>query len=403
MTIVYTILWYLYIAFQVFLASFLVQPIVLLVLYALAKAFSRRKDKEPIHKNYQFAIIVTSHQDITFLRPIVDSLQKQNYPHFNAYVVADDCDTSDLSFNDPRIHLLVPPTPLHSKTKSIRYALEHFKDTDEVLVIFDPDNLVHPRFLEVLNGWYNRGYKAVQGNLSSKNAEGTYEQMDSIGALFNTFIDRDSRTALGLSVNIWGTGVSVDRKLYEKIIYDSRSQVGGFDKRMQSEIAKNVHRIGYASDAVLYDEKVGDAGNLEKQRNRWIRAYFKFFPEAMDLFFIGLKKFDFNLAYFGYNLTRPPYFLQIITALFFIVLNFFVSWTLCIGWIASLFLFVFSFVIIGTTQSKGSSKGVLYMPLFFYHQVKSFFKLGKSKNAFLQTGHSKVLYIDDLLKNDSHN
>ncbi|HEX9511023.1 MAG TPA: glycosyltransferase family 2 protein [Puia sp.] len=403
MTIVSTILWYLYIAFQVFLASFLIQPIVLLILYALAKTFSRKKDQAPIHKNYQFSIIITSHQDITFLRPIVDSLQKQNYPHFNAYVVADDCDTRELSFNDPRIHLLKPPVPLHSKTKSIRYALEHFKDTDEVLVIFDPDNLVHPRFLEVLNSWYNRGYKAVQGNLSSKNTEGTYEQMDSIGALFNTFIDRDSRTALGLSVNIWGTGVSVDRKLYEKIIYDSKSQVGGFDKRMQAEIAKNVHRIGYAADAILYDEKVGDAGNLEKQRNRWIRAYFKFLNEAFDLFFLGLKKFDFNLAYFGYNLTRPPYFLQIITALFFIVLNFFISKTLCIGWIAALVLFVLSFVIIGMTQSKGSSKGVWYMPLFFYHQVKSFFKLGKSKNAFLQTGHSKVLYIDDLLKHDSGN
>lgn len=401
MTTVITILWVLYIALQVFLASFLIQPIVLLLLYALAKAFSRHRPPPAPGKNYQFAIIITSHQDTTFLRPIVDSLQKQDYPHFNAYVVADDCDTGDLSFNDPRIHLLVPPEALHSKTKSIRYALQHFKDTDEVLVIFDPDNLVHPQFLEVLNNWYNRGYKAVQGNLSSKNTEGTYEKMDSIGAIFNTFIDRDSRTALGLSVNIWGTGVSVDRKLYEKIIYDSRSQVGGFDKRMQSEIAKNVHRIGYAADAILYDEKVGDAGNLEKQRNRWIRAYFKFFPEALDLFFIGFKKFDFNLAYFGYNLTRPPYFLQIITALFFVVLNFFVSTPLCIAWIIALALFAMSFILIGMTQGKGSSKGVWYMPLFFYHQVKSFFKLSKSKNSFLQTGHSKVLYIDDLLKHDS--
>jgi len=393
MTAFLTILWYLYLFFQVFLASFLIQPVILLL---------QGIDNGATSKNYQFAVIITSHQDTTFLRPIVDSLQRQLYPHFNAYVVADDCDITDLLFDDPRIHLLKPPQPLHSKTRSIHYALEHFKDKDEILVIFDPDNLVHPRFLQVLNSWYNRGFKAVQGNLSSKNTEGTYEKMDNIGAIFNTFIDRDSRSALGLSVNIWGTGVSVDRVLYQKIIYDSRSQVGGFDKRMQAEIAKRVHRIGYAADAVLYDEKVDDGKNLEQQRNRWIRAYFKFLAEAFDLFFLGLKKFDFNLAYFGYNLTRPPYFLQILTALFFIVINFFISKWLSIAWAVSLGLFVLSFVLIGMTQGKqqGSSKGIWYMPLFFYHQVKSFFRLGRSKKSFLKTGHSKVLYIDDLLKHD---
>lgn len=402
MTVISSILWYLYIIIQAFLASFLIQPFLLLLLYGLAKAFTRKKKEQPPAKNYQFAIIITSHQDITFIPPIVDSLLKQKYPHFNAYVVTDDCDISSLRYDDPRIHLLLPPAPLHSKTKSIRYALEHFKDTDEVLVIFDPDNLVHPRFLEILNGWYNRGYKAVQGNLSSKNAVGAYEKMDNIGAIFNNFIDRDSRSALGLSVNIWGTGVSVDRGLYQKIIYDARSQVGGFDKRMQAEIAKNVHRIGYAADAILYDEKVSDGANLEKQRNRWIRAYFKFLAEAFDLFLVGLRKGSFNLTYFGYNLTRPPYFLQLLTAMFFIVLNFFISKPLCIAWIGALVLFVGSFIVIGMTQSsgKGSSKGVWYMPLFFYHQVKSFFRLGRSKASFLKTDHSKVLYIDDLLKHD---
>jgi cellulose synthase/poly-beta-1,6-N-acetylglucosamine synthase-like glycosyltransferase len=403
MTAFLTILWYLYLLLQVFLASFLIQPFILLLLYTIAKAFSRRKKETAPQKNYQFAIIITSHQDTTFLRPIVDSLQRQLYPHFNAYVVADDCDISDLHFDDPRIHLLRPAEPLHSKTKSIRYALERFQDTDEVLVIFDPDNLVHPRFLQVLNARYNKGYRAVQGNLSSKNTESAYGKMDSIGAIFNTFIDRDSRTALGLSVNIWGTGVSVDRRLYQEIIYDSRSQVGGFDKRMQAEIAKRVHRIGYAADAILYDEKVEDGENLERQRNRWIRAYFKFLAEAFDLFLFGLKKFSFNLAYFGYNLTRPPYFLQILSALFFIVLNFFISKWLCLAWIISLGLFALSFIVIGMTQGKNSSKGVWYMPLFFYHQVKSFFRLGRSKHSFLKTGHSKILYIDDLLKHDPGN
>ena len=127
MTVIFSILWYLYIIVQVFLASFLIQPFLLLLLYALAKLFTRKKEPAQPAKNYQFAIIITSHQDITFIPPIVDSLLKQKYPYFNAYVVTDDCDISSLRFDDSRIHLLLPSTPLHSKTKSIRYALEHFR------------------------------------------------------------------------------------------------------------------------------------------------------------------------------------------------------------------------------------------------------------------------------------
>jgi len=400
MAMILTILWVLYLILQAFLASFLVQPFVLFLLYGIAKLFRRNQPATAPQKNYQFGIIVTSHQDTTFLKPIVDSLQKQAYGKFNAYLVADDCDISDLHFDDARIHLLRPEEALHSKTKSIHYALARFQPADEVLIIFDPDNLVHPQFLEELNAWYNKGFKAVQGNLASKNVGGTYEKMDSAGAIFNTFIDRDSRTALGLSTNIWGTGVSVDRALYEQILYDNRSQVGGFDKKMQAEIAKRVHRIGYASEAIIYDEKVEDAQNLEKQRNRWIRAYFKFFSEAFDLFVYGVRRFDFNLAYFGYNLMRPPYFLQMLIAFFFIVVNLFISKWLSIAWVAAVGLFILSFAVICTTMARDrdSSKGVWYMPLFFFHQVRSFFRLGKSKNSFLKTDHSKVLYIDDLLK-----
>jgi len=269
-------------------------------------------------------------------------------------------------------------------------------------VIFDPDNLAHPRFLEVLNHWYNKGFKVVQGNLQSKNSEGTYAQMDDIGTLFNTFIDRDSRTLLGLSANIWGCGISVEKQLYLKIAYDGRSQSGGFDKHMQAEMAKHVRRIGYATDAILFDEKVDDGSNLEKQRNRWIRAYFRFFAEAFGLFLVGIGRLNFNLTYFGYNLVRPPYFLQFLTAFFFIALNLFISPWLSVAWIIALVLFVVSFFLIVMTQAsnQSTSKGIWYMPLFFYHQVQALLKLKKSKRVFLQTEHSKVLYIDDILKHD---
>ena len=356
----------------------------------------------PINKNYQFGIIVTAHQETVFIPPIVDSLLKQNYPYFNVYIVADDCDISNLHFDDPRINILKPPVAFNTNSKSIKYAVDHFKENDEVLVIFDPDNLVHPKFFEVMNAYYNKGYKAVQGNLQSKNTQGKYAKIDTVGILFNTFIDRDIRSELNLSVSIWGCGISVYTDVYKKISYDGKSEMGGFDKKMQAEIVKSVSRIAYAPGAVLYDEKIIDGGNFEKQRTRWISSYFKFISEALNLFFTGIRRLNFSMMYFGFNLIRPPYFLLVLAAILFIKLNFFIHTGLMIAWLIVLSLFVLSFIIIVVAKAanKSVSKAIIYMPLFFLHQVRSLFKLKMNKKSILKTSHSQVLYIDDILKNE---
>ena len=240
----------------------------------------------------------------------------------------------------------------------------------------------------------------MQGNLQSKDMTNRYEKMDSLGVIFNNFVDRETRSALGYSVNILGCGVSVYRNIYQKISYNNLSLTGGFDKHMQLEIVRNVRRIAYAEEAILYDEKVSDSENLERQRTRWINSWFKFLGEALRLAWVALKRLDFNLLYFAYNLVRPPYFLQILMAILFISINFLLPVNLFLQWIIALSVFFFSFMIIVILRisDRTVSKAIWYMPLFFYHQVRSLFKLKRNKHSILKTQHSKILYIDDLLQ-----
>ncbi len=407
-----SIFFWTFFAIQVILASFLIQPFILLVVYLVKSLWKDKRKKGSIpgtssagtsitgtQKNYQFGVVITAHQETTFIPPIIDSLLRQSYPFFNIYIVADDCDTSSLHFDDPRVHLLNPPVIFNCNSRSIAYGLTHFEEKDEILVIFDPDNLVHPEFLTVLNGYYNKGFQAVQGNLQSKNRLNVYEKIDSIGVIFNNFIDRETRSALGYSVNILGCGISVEKNIYQKINYNGLSRTGGFDKHMQVEIARNVRRIAYAEEAILYDEKISDSENLERQRTRWIGSYFKFLGEAFRLSWEAVKRRDFNLLYFAYNLVRPPYFLQIILALVFISINFLLPVNLFIQWVIALSVFLFSFliIVIVRTSDRTLSKAIWYMPLFFYHQIRSLFKLKMNKNSILKTQHSRIMYIDDLL------
>jgi len=398
---VLVVLLYLYLGLQAILASWLIQPLILLLLHCIGKMIGIRPRSTPAGaaKDYTFGILITAHQQTDFLPPIVDSLVKQTYPRFNVYIVADDCDISQLNFPDPRIRVLVPESPLHNQVASLQYGLQHLAERDEVLVIFDPDNLVHPNFLYTLNGWYNKGYQAVQGNLQSKNKEGVYAQLDSLGVLMGNFLERDVRSMLGLSVNIWGCGVSVKKEVYQRIIFDSKSRTGGFDKHVQTEIARNVSRIGYAREAIVYDEKVDDGYNFERQRIRWIAAYFKFLGEAFRLLLTGIRKRDFNLIYFGYNLIRLPWFLLLLFACGIAATDWLIYPMLTHVWLVILAIFFLSIVSIIAVLAEGRSisKAILFTPLLFYHQLRALVRIRVNRRSLLKTEHSKILYIDDIL------
>jgi cellulose synthase/poly-beta-1,6-N-acetylglucosamine synthase-like glycosyltransferase len=397
------LLLYIYLGLQIILASWLIQPFFLLLIHAIGKMTGCHPARTPSAtpaKDYTFGIIITAHQQTDFLPPIVDSLLKQTYTRFNVYIVADDCDISQLNFTDPRIRVLAPPSPLHDKVASLHYGLNYLAEKDEVLVIFDPDNLAHPDFLRILNTWYNMGYEAVQGNLQSKNKDGVYAKLDSLGVLIGNFVEREARSTLGLSVNIWGCGVSVKKEIYQKIIYNSRSRTGGFDKHMQTEIARNVSRIGYAREAIVYDEKVDDGYNFERQRIRWIASYFKFLGEAFRLLLTGIRNRNFNLIYFSYNLIRLPWFLLLIFACAIAATDWFIYPMLTHIWLVILALFCLSFIAITSIRQEGrsASRGLLFIPLLFYHQIRALFRIRTGNRSMLKTEHSKIIYIDDILR-----
>jgi len=405
------IVWAFCLVIQVIAASYLVQPFVLLLLYAFQRSRGKIPGRTPVTppaassfapsvRQFQFGIIITAHAETDFIPPIVDSLLKQTHPFFNVYVVADNCNIDQLDYTDSRIHILSPLRPLNSQVASLEYGFRHFDEKDEICLIFDPDNLVHPLFLEVLNSWYNAGYLAVQGNIKAKNEQGVYARIDTLGMQFGSFVDRVSRSALNLSVHICGCGISVHRTIYERIIYDEKSLTGGFDKHLQADLAVHVPRIAYAADAIFYDEKVDDAQDFEKQRIRWIAAYFKFLGKAFSVFRTGFRKQDINLLSFGYNLMRPPYFLLLIFAVSMCAIDFFISPLLGQSWLVVLAVFTFSFLTIGSLDNGDRSffKSIVFIPVLVYHQLRAFYKLSAGRRKLMQTRHTKVMYIEDLLE-----
>jgi len=397
------LIWYF---FQAWIAIYLILPFLFLLVYLIKKAtgttYSIYRKKPKTDKNFDFAAIITAHKDTRLIAPLVDSLVKQRYPNLMIYVVADACDISGLHFDDPRVEILKPEQDLNSKIKSIDYATNNFRRQHDVLVIFDSDNLAHPDFTHILNLYFQQGFRAVQTSLQAKNTDSVFSRMDSIGDIYYNFTEREIRMELGLSSAIWGLGIAIETPLYREIIY--QHFLGGFDKRIQADLVRKIPQIAFAKEAYVYDEKISDGDALETQRTRWINAYFKYFSLGWAVFLNGLKNLSFNRMFFGFINLRPPLFIVVGAALLFSVINFiFFSPVGGFIWLGILALFVISFVLIVSIKSRNKKvvKSLFFMPLFVLRQALALFKIRKANKSFLKTEHNKVIYIDDLLRNET--
>lgn len=403
MSIIVKIIVVIYFLLQALFAVWILLPIISLLIHFL---FTRKRKlsggKYPIlnEKNYDFAAIVTAHQDTKFIKPLVDSFLKQRYLNFIVYIVADDCDTTDLDFKSNYIKILKPETPFHAKIKSIKLAVDNFERAHDVLIVFDSDNLIHPDYLYNLNNYFRCGFKAVQTHMLSKNTDTVYAKLDSIGHIYNTFVERQTRMEIGLSSSILGLGIAIDTELYKKVLY--KDTLGGFDKKLQADLIDNTKQVAFAKDAIVYDEKVNDGTTLEKQRTRWIYTYFKYFTVNCKLFYIGLRQLNFNKLFFAFTTLRPPLFITIATTLLFLIIGLFVNIWLALFWFSLILIYTISFITIILTQSmqKGMGQALLYIPAIVFRQVKAFFKIKKAGKDFLKTEHTKVIYIDDILRNE---
>lgn len=402
-----------FIVIQVALAFFVLLPTVLLIIYGIKKLFGWSNSplkRKPVEnpKEFGFGAIVCAHTDLTLVPPLVDSLLKQNYKNYRVYVVADACKPADVAslkaqFNNPRVSILAPETPFNNKTKSIDLGIESFTEPHDAFIIFDSDNLVHPDYLDVVNKYFNQGYRVVQTNMLPKNTDSLYARMDASGNHYCNFIDRQMRMELGLSSHIWGLGIVMEVELYKTILYQNFpgtfSKLGGFDKKMQADIINNVDVLAYATEAMVYDEKVDDGATLQKQRTRWINAYFGSMEYAVKVLWNGLSRFNFNNTFFGINLFRPPLFMMMGAAGLFMVLNIFISIPWAIFWAASIFTFIVTFFAIVVVMSRDSAifRAMFHLPFFVLRQVKAFLRVTDANKDFLRTNNTKVMYIEEIL------
>ncbi len=400
---------YIVVALSCFFAFFLVFPFFKVFLSLFTKEKIVDKGKET--KEYDFGCIITAYRNSDITKPGVKSLLEQNYKNFEIYVVNDNCEKVDYGVENEKLSVFFPDPALKLKAKSIIYAIEKFKRNHEYIVVFDADNLAHPDFLKTINKYINNGYRSVQGQRTAKNLDTVYACADATGEFYKNYVERLVPYLIGSSSVISGSGMAVESELYKGYLASPEIEQGKHlwkkmlqeDKILQNYLLRKNEKISYAWDAIIYDEKVTTAEQVETQRSRWLYSYFQNLPNSSGLVLKGLLNFSWNQVMFGLITIAPPLFILMFFSVVMMVISWFVAPTMSYILLASLFVFVGN-ILFTLYLSKVPAeiwKALWGMPLFVWNQVTALFKMKDPNKNFKHTEHNRSFTIDEVIKNSN--
>ena len=373
----------------------------------LSRLFREKIDEQKVNKAYDFGCIITAYKNVAITEHLVQSLLKQSYKNFHIYLVGDECQPSDFSLTDDRLTVFYPNPSLRLKAKSIIHAMDNYIRPHDYTIVLDADNLAHPKFLEEINLYANQGFRSIQGQRTAKNLDTIYACADSTGEFYKNFVERYVPYMIGSSSVISGSGMAVETKLYKAYLDSPEIQQGKEmwkkmlqeDKILQNFLLKQDEKIVFAKNAIVYDEKVTTADQVETQRSRWLYSYFQNLPNSSGLILKGLTNFSWNQLIFGLITIAPPLFILLFSALFLLVAGLLINPYISIWLFMGLGIFslnIFWSLYLSAVPDKIWS-AIWGLPLFVWKQFTALFKMGNPNKNFKHSEHSKAVKIEEVL------
>ncbi len=231
-----------------------------------------------VNKNHKFLAIIPAHNEEAVVGNLIESLQKQNYPKnkYDIIVIADNCTdkTKDVaqSYGVKIFERHEEDPAKRTKGDALRLLLNTLlsdpKMDYDAFCVFDADNIVDPNFITAMNKHLCQGEEVVQGYRDIKNPTDSW--IASGYAIFYWTMNRFyhlARYNAGLSPLINGTGFMVK--------FDAIRPTGWNTNTLTEDIEFSLKRIiqgkrlGWATDAVVYDEQPVKFKPSWSQRSRW--------------------------------------------------------------------------------------------------------------------------------------
>ncbi len=231
------------------------------------------------HELRRFLVLFPAYKEDRVIINSVEQFIEQDYPedHYTVAVISDHMQPeTNKTLAEYPIQLLQPTFEKSSKAKALQYAINTIEEqvlrnsTFDYVVILDADNVVQPSFLSQLNVLCNSGYDVIQCHRCAKNADNKVAVLDGVSEEINNTLFRKAHNRLGLSSALIGSGMCFKYDLFHKNVH--MLVTAGEDREMEALLLRQNVFIKYAADIHVFDEKVSNQDNFQRQRMRWMTA-----------------------------------------------------------------------------------------------------------------------------------
>ena len=368
--------------------------VVYVVFFAIISLFYEKEDRIAIHaaalsnRMTKFLILYPAYKEDSVIINAVEQFLLQDYPKdlYTVIVISDHMqpETNEKLKKLP-ITLLLPTFEKSSKAKAMQFAIENVNSDYDNVVILDADNVVRPEFLSQLNILCSV-YDAIQCHRCAKNANNDVAVLDGASEEINNTLFRKAHNRLGLSSALIGSGMCFNYNLFKENVF--KLTTAGEDREMEALLLHQGVFIKYAPDIHVFDEKVSNQDNFQRQRMRWMTA-------QVQSLFSQLPKVPHALIHGNINFVDKVIQQALIPRSILIVLlgGISVLMTLTVPdwcekwWILLGILAISLFIAIPNQLRKRSFSKVLAIPGLVLRMFKNILHIDRKNTDFIHTQH----------------
>ena len=234
------------------------------------------KDKPlKVKKDHRFMAIIPAHNEEAVVGNLIESLKNQTYNKelYDIYVIADNCTDNTAKIARDAGAIVYERFDETKKTKG--YALNWFLQQKikedapyDAFFVFDADNIVDKNFIKNMNKKLCQGEDVVQGYRDIKNPSDNW--ITAGYAIFYWQMHRFyhlARYNIGLSPLLNGTGFMVKFDVIKPQGWDTETLTEDIEFSLKRIIKGK--KLGWATDAIVYDEQPTGFRQSWSQRSRW--------------------------------------------------------------------------------------------------------------------------------------
>jgi cellulose synthase/poly-beta-1,6-N-acetylglucosamine synthase-like glycosyltransferase len=219
------------------------------------------------------SIIVPARNEENIIRKTILDCLRQTYQNIELIVVCHNC--SDRTYHkahldDNRVKVFDLKTNNAGKGIALNFGIDHANG--KYICIVDCGGKLDIGFVRNIIPFFDEGYAAVQGRISSSNrgynilTELLALEQDLFSLPFMTVRSLfDKRTPLG------GTGFIIRKDILTKEGKFGNALIDDFE--LSFRLFRKKHRIAFAPLSIVYDEKPPALEIMFRQRSRWVKGH----------------------------------------------------------------------------------------------------------------------------------